>query len=105
VGQFNWDYEITSEYYEIEKFYSTLELEKSGYKDISEHTRRSIIQKIFIPEIDLFYDKLSSMTGIVFEKPFCHITLYSWADLSAMVNQGIGLYSESDFYEYKKASL
>lgn len=105
MEQYTWKYELVSEYYEIEKFYDNTELHKSGYVDIPEHVRKSIIQKVVIPDMSLFYDNISNLTGIVFEKPFSHITLYSWSDNFDTVNQGIGLYSAVDFEKYKKRPL
>jgi hypothetical protein len=105
VDSFNWDISLSSEYFLIEKYYDEIELEKSGYKNVPNHTRRTIIQKANITDIVSFYEKLSKLTNIVFEVPFSHLTLFCWSDYLPMMTQGIGLYSENDFKKYLQRSL
>lgn len=105
INQLTWEYRLVPEYYEIEKLYNKSNQKKSGYTHTPEHIRRSIIQKVLLSDMAVFYDKLSELTGIIFEKPFCHVTLYSWSDCPEMMNQGIGINSEEDLEVYKKQSL
>ena len=105
ADEFSWNIEYGNEYFEIEKFYDQGELEKSGYENVPEQTRRTIVQKVSMPDIADFYSKLSTITGIEFEIPFSHLTLFSWCDYEPMKLQGIGLYSKSDFEKYKKQEI
>src|SRR6476620_4552214 len=44
--QIKWEYELLEEYFLIKKYYNKHELEMSEYKDIPEHNRFTLIQKI-----------------------------------------------------------
>ena len=105
ADSFSWDVIYSQEYFVIEKYYNEEELEKSGYKNIPPHLRKTIIQKITIPCLGDFYQNLSQITGLEFEIPFPHITLFAWSDYSPMMTQGIGLYSENDFEKYCKEKI
>jgi hypothetical protein len=101
----NWDYLLLPEYFVMEKFYDFSELGKSGYTNIPEHTRSTLIQKIKLSGLTLFYEKLSQLTHIDFSLPLAHITLFSGSDYPPMADRGIGIYSEEDFKKYLKSAL
>lgn len=103
--KYPWSVEYGNKYFEIEKYYNQVELEKSGYENIPEQTRQTIVQKVFMLDLADFYTKLSDMTGIGFDVPFPHLTLFARCDYEPMVLQGIGLYSESDFEKYNKGEI
>lgn len=105
VDDFQWQVVFEPEYFIIEKYYEEDELLKSGYENIPPQWRRTIIQKIRLPDIESFYEKLTALTGIDFEIPFAHIMLFSWSDYASLMTQGIGLYSEDDFDRYCKGDI
>jgi hypothetical protein len=103
--KYSWNITFEPRFFLIEKYYDTIELEKSGYMNIPEHKRITIVQKVDVPDLELFYKEMSIITGVHFEVPFSHVTLYSCADYEPMKLQGIGLYSEADFNRYMKKEL
>lgn len=105
ADNFSWEIEYLPEYFTIEKYYDEVELAKSGYENVPTQLRRTIIQKVLLPNIETFYRQLSVLTGLDFEIPFSHITLFAWSDYIPMMTQGIGLYSEGDFQKYSKERL
>ena len=104
-SQYTWSYSLDPEYFVIQKYYDQVELEKSGYKDTPEHWRKTIVQKAMLPDMVDFYKKLSDLTGIKFDTPFSHLTLFSWSNYEPLMKQGIGLTSESDFEKYKQQQI
>ncbi len=105
ADDFSWHVEYLSEYSLLEKFYDQEEMKKSGYENIPEHTRRTIIQAVRVADMVPFYEKLSEITGIAFDVPSTHITLFSWSDYAPMMTAGIGLYSHDDLLKYRKETL
>ena len=100
-----WEYELLPEYFLMEKYYDQNELDKSGYKDMPMHSRYTLIQNAKMNELEEYYKKLSKLTGINFDQPLAHITLFSGSDYAPMENRGIGIYSEEDFEKYLKAKI
>jgi hypothetical protein len=100
-----WKYELLPEYFLMEKHYTKEELEKTGHKNTPEHTRSTLIQKINMESLKDYYSKLSELTGINFEIPPAHVTLFSGSDYQPMENNGLGIYSEKDFDTYLKSKL
>lgn len=103
--KYSWEYFLADEYYLLEKFYSQAELARSGYVGLPEHTRSSLIQKAVVPDMRDFYEELRKLTGISFDLPSTHLSLFSGSDYAPMAAQGIGIYSEADFEEYKKEKI
>ena len=103
--QTQWKYELLDAYYLLEKFYNAEELKKSGYIDIPEHTRYTLIQEVRLDELEGYYERLARLTGISFEKPFSHTTLFSGSDYEPMKTRGIGVYSQKDLDTYLKAKI
>jgi len=100
-----WKYELLDEYYLIEKFYNQEEIEKSGYKNVPNHNRSTLIQKIKLDDLHNYYSKLNKIMGLKLTSPFPHITLFSGSDYEPMANKGIGIYSQDDFNKYLKMKL
>ena len=105
ADNFLWEVITSQDYFVIEKYYNQEELTKSGYQDILPHIRKTIIQKITLPDIEKFYENLTQLTDLDFEIPFAHITLFAWSDYLPMMTQGIGLYSEDDFEKFCKEKI
>ena len=102
---FSWEYSLMNEYFLQENFYTKEELKESGHPELPEHTRRTIVQKVNIPDMSLFYEGLSDMLKTSFDLPIAHITLFSWSDYNPLMMRGIGVSSEEDFRKYSKGKL
>ncbi|MBU2101163.1 hypothetical protein KKH05_00330 [Patescibacteria group bacterium] len=100
VNEFSWEYELLDKYYLLENKYDREELLESGYKDLTEHTRRTIVQEAKLTDIESFYDKLSNLLNISFDIPVPHITLFSWSDYPPLMSRGIGICSKQEFDKY-----
>lgn len=95
---FTWEYTQTEEYCFQENFYSREELVAQGYpRESPEHTRRTIVQKIVLPDLHTFYKSLSDLLGTVLPVPVPHITLFSWSDKPSFMTRGIGISSKEEF--------
>ncbi len=100
---FNWGIVFNTEYFVLER--TIQEFVLHGQVQTPQHTRRSIIQKISIPDMASFLGELEKLTGIRFDDPVEHITLFSWSDYEPEMMSGIALNSETDFEKYKKDML
>lgn len=99
--EYAWDYELLPEFFLLEKHYSKEDLERSGYQDLTPHTRRTIIQMASVPDLPHFYERLTEVLGFSAEIPIAHVTLFSWSDYKPMMTQGIGIYSKEDLKAYR----
>ncbi len=83
----DWAFSMGKDFFLISKEYPNNEI------------RRSIIQTVTLPALDIFYKKLSLVINLVLDIPFPHVTLFT--DSTEKVNQlkGIGIYSQKDFKE------
>ena len=103
---YTWEYTLTHGYFLHERAYSKKDLIENGYgEDIPEHTRRSVVQKIALPELSLFYAKLNEMLKIVLPVPIPHITLFAWSDYEPFKTRGIGINSKEEFEQFTKQAL
>jgi hypothetical protein len=103
ANAFHFGVVFESEYFLLERTIPSFILH--GQVQTPEHTRRSIIQKISVPDMNLFFGKLEKLTGVQFENPIEHITLFTWSDYEPESRNGIALNSQVDFDKYKKAVL
>jgi hypothetical protein len=76
-----------------------------GQIQTPKHTRRSIIQKVSVPDFALFFHELKNLTGVSFSNPVEHVTLFTWSDYEPEALNGIALNSEEDFEKYKKEQV
>ncbi len=53
-----------------------------------------------MPDIAVFYAKVSELLGISLEVPVPHITLFAWSDYEPNKARGIGISSKADFEQY-----
>lgn len=104
-ASFSWKYSLIEEYFLQENFYSKKELQELGHPELPEHTRKTIIQWIEMPDMKVFYEKLSDLFKIPLSLPVSHITLFSWSDYPPLMMRGIGISSEEDFKRYSKGRL
>lgn len=72
---FQWGIIFNAEYFVLER--TIPEFVLHGQVQTPRHIRRSIIQKVSIPEMVSFFNELEKITGVQFENPVEHITLYS----------------------------
>ncbi len=82
---FDWNITLKPDTYVIEKQYPDGEL------------RTSIIQKAQCDNVVPFYQGLEELTGLKFELPFLHATLFTTSTNEINANTGIGIYSDQDF--------
>lgn len=85
---FDWKITLKNEFFYIKKHY-----------DSPKETRQSIIQIIWIAQLDKFYKKLNILLWTQFKVPFPHITLYTNSTIEATKFRGIGTYSKEQFDE------
>lgn len=85
---FDWRITLKNEFFYIKKHY-----------DSPKETRQSIIQIIWIDQLDKFYKKLNILLLTQFKIPFPHITLYTNSTIEATKFRGIGTYSKEQFDE------
>ncbi|MEK7509828.1 MAG: hypothetical protein AAB605_03890 [Patescibacteria group bacterium] len=101
-----WEYSLTDEYFLHERTYTRDDLRDNGYSDeIPGHTRRTIVQKVELPDLSEFYEKLNDMFGISLPAPVPHITLFAWSDYESFKIRGIGINSEEEFKRFTKEAV
>jgi len=103
---YRWEYIETDEFYMHERYYTKEILHDNGYDEgIPEHTRRTIVQKVDLPDLSKFYADVNSLLGLSLPVPVAHITIFSWSDHSPMLLRGIGINSAVEFDEFTKRRL
>jgi hypothetical protein len=100
---YEWNVRFVQEYFELER--TIKEFVLHGRLETPEHMRRTIIQKVIADDLAVFLNRISENLGIFFEKPFPHVTLFSWSDQESLMAEGIGLNSDADFEKYKKQEI
>jgi hypothetical protein len=96
---YKWEYTVIDEYFLHERAYSRKDLDENGDTDMEEHTRRSIVQKVLLPDLPEFYEKVNELAGISLTIPVPHITLF------ALLGRGIGINSAEDFARFTKQPI
>jgi len=99
------EYALTDTFSLQEKKYDRKELDERGLADEPEQIRRSIIQVVDMPDIAVFYAKVSELLGISLEVPVPHITLFAWSDYEPNKARGIGISSKADFEMFNQRFL
>jgi hypothetical protein len=94
ANDYSWSFELVPEYIVLER--SIKEYAVNGKVETPGHTRRSIIQRMTVPDLSPFFARLSEELGIAFEIPFPHVTLFSWSDFAPEMNSGIAVNSLED---------
>src|SRR3989338_3473580 len=101
-----WDYTFTGEYFLHERKYTRQDLTANGYaEDIPEHTRRTIVQKVLLPDLPVFYARVNEVLGISLPVPVQHVTLFAWSDYAPFRTRGIGINSTEEFKQFTKKRL
>lgn len=103
INAFAWDYTPLEEFYRQEKSYEGKNDDEFGV--VPPHMRRSIIQKVEMPDMGRFYKELTRLLGVEFGVPVPHITLFAWSDYPPRMTQGIGICSEQDFKSFSKGKV
>lgn len=103
ANTFSWEVELVPEYYVLER--TIKEFVLHGKIQTPAHTRRSIIQKVLLPDIVPFFKELDRLTGQMIEVPPMHVTLFSWSDYEPEQLSGIALNSQADFESYFKEKI
>ncbi|MDP2650065.1 MAG: hypothetical protein Q8P16_00700 [bacterium] len=101
---YEWEYEPTDEYFLHEHTFTSDELIENG-EDAPPHTRRSIVQRVFLPDLPAFYAKVSELLGISLPIPVPHITLFAWSDYEPFKTRGIGINSADEFRQFTVHTL
>lgn len=104
-NQLDFTYELTDVYSLQEKTYSREELNERGLQDEPVHTRRSIIQMVNMPDIEIFFNKVSQLLNTNIDMPLSHITIFAWSDYDKKKNRGIGISSQKDFDTFHKGFI
>jgi hypothetical protein len=102
-----WEYALTEEYFLHERTYSQTDLDliENRYTNVPEHSRRTIVQKVQLPDLAIFYGKLNEMLGTSISVPVPHITLFAWSDYEPFKTRGIGINSAEEFERFTKKVL
>lgn len=103
--EFDFKYDLTDTYSLQEKTYSREELDLRGLVDEPVHTRRSIIQMVHMPDIDLFFKEISRLLNIKMDVPIPHVTIFAWSDYDKKKNRGIGISSQKDFETFNQGFI
>ncbi|MFA7309573.1 MAG: hypothetical protein WC050_01575 [Candidatus Paceibacterota bacterium] len=97
--RYAWEYTLTQEYFLHERFYTQEILNESGDIDHPEHLRRTIVQKVLLPDLLDFYASVNVLAATSFTVPVPHITLFS------LDGRGIGINSSEEFEKFTKRRL
>lgn len=89
IQNLSWTYTFLPEYYSILKEHT----ENSQVTEV----RKSIIQTIRLPNLQIFYDTLNELLGTNFATPLPHVTLFTTSTNQEMRLRGIGIYSAEQF--------
>lgn len=103
AGEYEWGTSCLPGYFVLERTIGEFVL--NGRVETPAHTRRTVIQRVSVPDLAPFLERVSGMTGVAFADPFPHITLFSWSDYGPEMTTGIGLNSEDDFTRYFKQDV
>jgi len=90
-----WKFKIKPEFYYVKKEYN--DPDPNNHEKTIPETRRSIVQMVETENLGQFYGKLEEITGLKFEVPLLHITLFTTSTREDKKQRGIGIYSEKDF--------
>lgn len=100
LNRFDWTIEHQRKYYLIEKVVPEYKDEKG-----KPEYRKSIIEMINIPSLNLFYEKLNNKLNQNFPTPLAHITLFTTSTVPTKLQRGIGIYSKNHFASLKPTIL
>jgi hypothetical protein len=100
---FDWSYSPLPQYALLER--TIPEFVLNGQVQTPRHTRRSIVQFLDVPSLTMFMQMLSVKTGISFDTPLPHVTLFTWSDYEPEMESGIALNSEADFKKYVQEKI
>lgn len=98
-----WKIEHLHEYHVLQR--TIPEFILHGVIQTPRHTRRSIIEKIVVPDLQVFFQRISDLLKIHLEVPVAHLTLFTWSDYEPEAKNGIALNSSDDFNKYAKMSI
>ena len=102
VTETDWSPQYLNEFFVVSKEYEFFDPKiKSKVKSL----RQSIIQKIVLPELETFYEKLNTITGLAFPVQFPHITLYTKGDASSAMGIGINSIAEFESLSHEKITI
>lgn len=76
-----------------------------GSKQMVDEYRSSIVQMVEIAGAEDFYTKLSELTGLQFDPPPTHITIFAKSSIPAYMKAGIGIDSAEQFAAMNQGKL
>jgi len=91
----NWEFNLNPEFYYIRKEYN--DPDPNNPDQTIPETRESIIQTLKTKKLTEFYNQLQEITGLKFETPLPHVTLFTTSTRVDKKQRGIGIYSQKDF--------
>jgi hypothetical protein len=100
-----WEYTPTDEYAILEMHYDHAEMKECGYSGLPLHSRKTLVHRVDMPDMKVFYEKLSKLLEVPFGVPVPHITLFAWSDYAPFMTRGIGIASEDEYLSVRKAIL
>ncbi|MBI2013748.1 MAG: hypothetical protein HYS87_02910 [Candidatus Colwellbacteria bacterium] len=92
-----WNVDLKPEFYYVTKEYNDASSEDP--EQLIKEMRESIIQIADANGIAEFYDELKNLTGLEFELPMPHVTLFTNSTRPDKKLRGIGIYSREEFQE------
>jgi hypothetical protein len=93
----DWDYARTGKYSLHEEVYTREKLLHTGKTDVPAHIRRSLIERVDLPDLQKYYSGLTAIFGPAFNPPVAHITLFTWSDFTPFAHRGISISSEEEY--------
>ena len=91
----NWEFNLNPEFYYIKKEYN--DPDPNNPAQTIPETRESIVQTVKTENLAEFYGQLQKITGLEFETPLPHVTLFTTSTREDKKKRGIGIYSQKDF--------
>src|SRR3989344_5838389 len=91
----NWKFNLDPEFYYIKKEYN--DPDPNNPAQTIPETRESIVQTVKTENLAEFYGQLKKITGLEFETPLPHVTLFTTSTREDKKKRGIGIYSQKDF--------
>jgi hypothetical protein len=103
VNQMEWKIKVLPDRYLISR---EKEVEYPyGSKQMVEEYRSSIVQMVEIAAAEDFYAKLSELTGLQFDPPPTHITIFAKSSIPGYMKAGIGIDSAEQFAAMNQGKL
>lgn len=99
----DWHFSIAPERFHMTEEYM---VPGSGPDGTEQHAKKeSYIQMVDLPGMEDFFKKLNALLGTAFEVPPAHVTMYTGGDDPETSKNGIGIKSQTEFFEFDPKPL